>query len=91
MPNVRLWKRVVGFDFTKKIKYGIPGEPDLQGIIAPNGRLLCIEVKTGSAKLNSDQIIYRKMIEKFGALYIEARSVDQAEKDLQLLLFNNNK
>jgi len=82
MPNVRIWKRVVGFDRQKGIKYGIPGESDLQGIIAPHGKILAIECKTGLGKLNQDQIRFRDMIIKFGGIYIEARSVEQICKEL---------
>lgn len=83
MPNIRLWKRVVGYDLVKKIKYGLPGEADLDGIIGPHGRKLCIEVKTGTGRLSSDQKAYRDMVIKFGALYIEARSVETVLKALQ--------
>jgi len=76
-PNIRVWIRVVGFDFGRKIKYGIKGECDIDGIIAPSGRKLCIEVKTGDGKLSVDQKRYKAMVKKFGALYIEARSLEQ--------------
>lgn len=85
MPDVRIWIRVVGFDLTRKIKYGVPGEPDLEGIVAPSGRMLCIEVKTGKAVLKKNQRLRRAMLEKFGALYIEARSVEQALADFHRL------
>ena len=80
-PDVRLWKRVVGFDFKRKIKYGIPGEPDIVGIIFPSGRMLCIEVKTGKGKLEPNQIKRKKMLIHFGALYIEARSLEQTIRE----------
>lgn len=81
--HIRLWIRVVGFDESRKIKYGINGESDLDGIIAPHGRKLCIEVKTGKGKLSVDQIKYRDMILKFGGIYIKATSVDQVLKELK--------
>ena len=46
-PDVRCWKRVVGFDPLRKIHYGIEGETDIQGIVSPKGRMLAIEAKTG--------------------------------------------
>lgn len=85
-PRIRLWKRPVGFDESRRIKYGIKGEADLQGIIAPHGRALAIECKTGSAVLNSDQKKWRAMFERFGGMYIEARSVDQVLTDLEMRL-----
>ncbi len=84
-PDVRVWKRVVGFDRLKNIAYGLKGEPDIQGLISPDGRCLFIEVKTGNGKLSEDQKTFRRMAEKFGALYIEARSVEQAIADFNLL------
>lgn len=84
-PDVRLWTRSVGFDFVKKIKFGITGESDLQGIIAPSGRMLCIEVKTNSGRLTKEQIRWRDMVCKFGALYIEARTLEQTLADFEKL------
>lgn len=81
-PRVRLWPRRVGVAIPlgkqHPVRFGIPGETDLQGIIAPWGRLLAIEVKTGSGRLSKDQARFRNMIEKFGGLYVEARSVEDA-------------
>ena len=74
-PDVRVWKRVVGFDDEKMILYGIPGESDIQGIVAPHGRFLAIEVKTGKGVLSEKQKLWRDMILKFGGIYIEARDV----------------
>lgn len=82
-PDVRLWIRVVGFDHMLKIKYGITGECDLQGIVLPKGRMLAIEVKTGNAVLSKEQKIWKIMIEKFGGIYILARSVEQALTDFE--------
>lgn len=77
-PKIRLWPRFVGFDIVKKIKYGIKGETDLQGIVAPFGRSLFIEVKTGGGVLSDEQEIFRAMVEKFGGIYVLARSVQDA-------------
>lgn len=83
LPHVRLWPRVVGVGrsvthYDHVISYGIPGESDLDGIIAPTGRRLHIEVKTGSGKLSEKQKAFKAMIEKFGGIYVEARSVEDA-------------
>lgn len=83
-PNVRVWIRVVGFDSLRKIKYGIKGESDIQGIVSPSGRMLCLEVKTGKAKLSKEQMRWKAMIEKFGGIHIVARSVSQAIDDFNL-------
>lgn len=80
MPNVRVWVRNVGVGVVgdRVIRYGIKGESDIDGIVSPNGRRLCIEVKTGKAVLSLDQKRFRAMILRFGGIYIEARSVEQA-------------
>ncbi|AFC22538.1 hypothetical protein phi1422_0018 [Bdellovibrio phage phi1422] len=86
--DVRLWPRHVGaargFDDDEFIiKYGIKGETDLDGVVAPWGLRLAIEVKTGAGVLNDDQEKWERMITKFGAIHIVARSVDQAVEDLE--------
>lgn len=90
LPNVRLWKNIIGvfrdFKSERIIRVGIPGTPDLQGIVKPNARALFIECKTGNAILNKDQEKYRDMVIKFGAIYILARSVEQALSDFNLQL-----
>lgn len=83
-PDVRVWIRPVGFDFSRKIRYGVPGETDIDGIVAPYGRRLAIEVKTGEAELSKEQKIWRdNCILKFGGIHIEARSVEQALEEFE--------
>jgi hypothetical protein len=85
---------------------GPNGQGDIGGImrvsqlVDPDGGLyqtrntygvrLEIEVKTGSGRPSKEQIVYQKMIEKFGGIYILARSVDDALRPIQnALRFNN--
>jgi len=82
-PDVRIWIRPVGFDYGKNIRYGVPGETDLDGIVGPYGRRLAIEVKTGAAELSPKQKLWKAMILKFGGIYIEARSVEQVMEDFE--------
>jgi len=90
LPNVRIWPRGVGLAKNmyneNVIRYGIPGESDLDGIIAPHGRRLHIEIKTGSGKLSEKQQKFKAMIEKFGGVYIEARSVEDCLTELKKYL-----
>lgn len=86
LPRVRAWPRQVGFDYLRKIKFGLEGETDIDGIIAPSGRKLCIEVKTGTGRLSAAQKRYRDMVVKFGAVYVEARSVQDAVDAVQRAL-----
>lgn len=84
--RIRLWTRNVGFDYMRKIKFGVEGEADLQGIIAPTGRMLGIECKTGTGRLSAAQKRWRDMLIKFGGLYIEARSIDQVLDEINRAL-----
>lgn len=80
-PDVRIFPRIVGV--FENIRVGIPGQCDLWGFVAPRGRLLEIEVKTGKATLSNVQEKWRDLIVKFGGIYILARSVEQALADLE--------
>lgn len=70
----------------RPIHYGIVGETDIQGIVSVErfidgkkiGVMLAIEVKTGTGRLNTDQEKWKAMILKFGGIYVEARSVEDA-------------
>ncbi len=94
IPAVRVQKRKVGkavpwgqikkamnlrsFNDLRPIDWGIKGEADIQGWIAPFGRGLAVECKTGSGELEEDQEKWRTMFVKVGGLHIVARSVDDA-------------
>lgn len=86
LPGVRIWKNSTGtarsHDGQRVISFGLKGSADIMGIIAPAGRFLAIEVKTGSAKQNKNQLAFARMIEKMGGIYVVARSLS----DLQFLL-----
>lgn len=80
MSNVRVWPRQVGVTSIegRVIAYGLPGETDIQGIIAPQGKMLCLEVKTGKGRLTEPQERYRDMIVRFGGVWACCRSVKDA-------------
>lgn len=84
IPGVRLWKRKVGMATpiggTRPVKFGLNGEADIGGIAMPNGRMIAIEVKTGTGKLSDDQLHFQAMAEKYGALFILARDQDDVYK-----------
>ena len=88
--NIRVWPRVVGvgraLNSERVMAFGIKGETDIDGIIAPHGKKLAIEVKTGKAVLSSDQKKYRAMILKFGGVHITGRSVEQVLTELSEFL-----
>lgn len=77
--TVRLWRQnaggvMVGNQF---VRFGLKGESDLQGLMAPNGRFLAIEGKAGKDRMSPAQLTFKAMIEGFGGLFIEARSAEQ--------------
>lgn len=92
---VRCWKRIVGvfrdLHSERIVTVGLPGETDIQGIVLPNARGLFIEVKTGSGKLSDKQKKFRDMVLKFGAIYILARSVEQARQDFDSQYYSASK
>lgn len=66
----------------RPITYGVPGQPDIMGVLL-GGRLLGIEVKAEHGRQTSEQIAFQRMMERFGGLYILARSVEDVETSLR--------
>lgn len=56
------------------------GRPDFDACV--RGRFVAVEVKTGAGELGPDQVKERNRLESAGAIYIEARSVDDVEQRL---------
>ena len=65
------------------IRFGLPGGSDLLGIMAPVGRILAVEVKSATGRQSEQQHAFQVMIERFGGVYILARSVAEAETGIQ--------
>jgi len=86
-PTLRLWRANVGASTflgphgKQRVQFGVPGQADLTGIL-PDGRRLEIEVKSAVGRQRPEQANYQKMIEKFGGIYILARSVEDVFKAL---------
>lgn len=84
-PDLRLWRAnvLVARDKSGRIiRAGIKGQADISGLLAPSGRRLEIECKAGT-KQSEAQRNWQAMIEKFGGLYILARSVDDVSIALE--------
>jgi hypothetical protein len=65
------------------VKFGTPGAPDIQGILAPTGRLTGIECKREiGGRLSVFQERWAENCRRHGGLYIVARSVDDVAKAL---------
>ena len=84
-PDLRLWRANAGVARYRDrvVKFGVPGQADITGITA-DGRRIEIEIKTATGRQSDQQKNYQAMIERFGGLYILARSVDDVEDKLKL-------
>ena len=80
-PWIRIWRANSGVARIgqRVVRFGIPGQADLTGIIA--GKRLEIEVKA-SGKQSLDQMNFQNMIKKFGGIYILAHSVEDIYEKL---------
>lgn len=76
--DMRLWRANAGvarMGPNRVVRFGVPGQADLSGIL-PGGIRLEIEVKSAIGKQAEDQKNFQNMIERFGGVYVLARSVD---------------
>lgn len=82
-PNIRVWQNASGvaksMDDERVIKYGLNGSADIIGIIAPLGKFLAVEIKTGKARQSIQQIKFQEMITTRGGIYILARSISDLD------------
>ena len=65
-----------------KIKIGTKGMADICGI--HNGRMVQIECKVGADRQRPEQLSWQTMIERFGGIYILARSIEDVERGLSV-------
>ncbi len=71
---------------SRPVNFGTVGEGDIDGILAPEGIRLCIEVKAGADKTSKQQENFGAMITRAGGIFIVARSVEQGMRDLEAAL-----
>ena len=84
-PRCRIWNAPTGLftsEWGSKIRVGITGQADIQGIRKKDGKHISIECKVGLDGLSSEQINWGRMIETYNGVWIECRSVDEIEKIL---------
>lgn len=83
-PRLRIWRQNTGAAKINGswVKFGVKGCPDILGLMAPSGRLLGIEVKTATGKQSDDQKRFQAILEKWGGLYVLARSVGDVDRAL---------
>lgn len=85
-PGLVMIRRNVGSGLSwggQPMHFGLKGEPDLQGWLAPSGRGFCLEVKTSTGRLSADQKRVHEALRAVGVLVYTVRSVDEAIKALQ--------
>jgi hypothetical protein len=80
---MRLWRANTGVARigNRVVRFGVPGQADLTGIL-PDGRRLEIEVKSPAGTQTEDQHNFQRMIERFGGVYVLARSVEDVRRAL---------
>ena len=95
-PDMRLWRANAGvawyrdrYGKFRKVRFGIPGQADTTGILW-DGRRLEIEVKKPGETQSPEQIKYQRIIERFGGVYILARSVYDVQSMLDEFKENRN-
>lgn len=81
--DMRIWRNNTGVARRGRqiVRFGVPGQADLTGIL-PDGRRLEIETKSTVGRQTDDQRNYQAMIERFNGLYILARSPDDVYQQL---------
>lgn len=83
-PDLRIWRQNTGAARTSRgalVRFGIPGQADISGILS-NGRRIEIECKSPHGRQTQEQRSWQAMIERFGGLYVLARSVDDVRRVL---------
>ena len=86
LPSLRLWRANVGAARigNRLIRFGIPGQADLTGILS-DGRRLEIEVKSERGRQTPAQAAFGRTIERFNGIYLLARCTDDVRKRLEAI------
>jgi hypothetical protein len=83
-PGVVLWRNHRGYDDRARVAYGLaPGAADLIGIVAPHGRVLALEVKSGRGRATAEQVAFLELVERMGGVGAVCWSVSDALEALQ--------
>ena len=80
---MRLWRANTGVVriADRVVRFGVPGQADLTGIL-PDGRRLEVEVKSLGGTQTEGQRNFQRLIERFGGVYVLARSVEDVRRAL---------
>ena len=78
-PDVRLWTITQGGGLNPSGRFQMfgarKGVADICGILSPNGHCIAFEVKVGNDRLRPEQSAFLEMINRFGGIGREVRSV----------------
>ena len=82
--DLRMWRSNTGAAMWRKsngssggmVRFGMPGQADISGIMRPGGRRIEIECKTKNGRQSKEQQAWQRMIEWAGGLYVIARSIE---------------
>lgn len=83
--RLRAWRQNTGVAKyrDRTVRFGVPGQADISGLVFPSGRRLEIEVKTKTGRQSKPQIAYAEMTRAMGGLYILARCVEDVYNALK--------
>lgn len=84
-PRLRIWRSNSGAAKNaagRLVRYNFKGCPDISGFIGPQGRAFFIEVKSATGRQTAEQKMFQGICERFGAVYVLARSVADVERAL---------
>jgi hypothetical protein len=86
-PRLRIWRQNTGAAMVKGrlVQFGIPGTPDILGVLAPTGRFLGIECKSATGRQREAQKTFQRVVESMGGVYVLARSVADVDAALAAL------
>lgn len=86
--DMKIWRQNTGAALGKSglIRFGVPGQADITGLLIPSGRRIEIEVKDAKGRQRQSQKKFQAMIENAGGIYILARSVEDVYKKLSTYL-----
>lgn len=80
-PRVRLVRQNTGAAMVRGrlVRFGLPGTPDICGILAPTGRFIGLELKSATGKQRDDQKRFERIVTEFGGAYCLARSLSDVD------------
>lgn len=66
------------YEGEQQIRFGVVGGADVEAFVAPFGRHVELECKTGRGELSDVQVMFSRAVVPFGVVFAEVRSVEDA-------------